>query len=240
MGILLFITIIFIASVLQTSTGFGFSILATPFLLLLFQPAEAIQINLTLSLVISVALIAKVKQDVHIGILKRFVVGSVVGLPIGMLLFLVLDIPKLKLGISLVILSITVLLVMNFRIKQTERRDFIVGGMSGVLTTSIGMPGPPILLYFAGTNTQKAMLRSTTLAFYLVIYSLSIIIQVGFAGTTTMTWIASGLALPLVFIGLYVGQLLFKRVSERHFQIGLYVILVFTGLYLLGDSLAVW
>lgn len=40
MEILLFGLIIFVASVLQTSTGFGFSIVATPFLLLLFEPAK--------------------------------------------------------------------------------------------------------------------------------------------------------------------------------------------------------
>src|SRR5690625_6271974 len=55
--IILFIVIILLASILQTSTGFGFSIMATPFLLLMFEAREAIQINLILSLVISCALI---------------------------------------------------------------------------------------------------------------------------------------------------------------------------------------
>jgi len=56
----IFVTIILLASILQTSTGFGFSIMATPFLLMIFEPREAIQINLILSLVISTALIAKI------------------------------------------------------------------------------------------------------------------------------------------------------------------------------------
>lgn len=236
MDIILFIFIILIASTLQTSTGFGFSILATPFLMLLFQPAEAIQINLILSFVISVALFAKIKQDIHIGMLKRLLIGSIVSLPLGMFLFLLFDLSKLKLGMSVVILSLTLMLVLNFRFKQTKRRDFIVGGLSGLLTTSIGMPGPPLLLYFAGTHTQKAMVRSTTLAFYLVIYLLSVGIQMSFASTTKTTWIAGGLALPLVFIGMLVGQRLFKRISERYFQIALYAILVFTGLYLLFEQ----
>ncbi len=232
--------IILIASILQTSTGFGFSILATPFLLLLFQPAEAIQINLILSFVISLALIAKIKQDIDFGVLKRFLFGSVAGLPLGMLVFLVLDVTKLKLGISIIILILTVVLIWKFRISQTKPRDYIVGGLSGILTTSIGMPGPPLLLYFAGTATQKAVLRGTTLAFYLVIYLLSIIMQVSFAGATKTMWLASGLALPIVFLGLYVGQLLFTRINERHFQIVLYVILAFTGVYLLFESVKNW
>ncbi|MGW6608798.1 TSUP family transporter, partial [Peribacillus butanolivorans] len=54
---LIFICIVLVASILQSSTGFGFSIMATPFLLMLFQPQEAIQINIILSLVISKSLI---------------------------------------------------------------------------------------------------------------------------------------------------------------------------------------
>ena len=46
MEMVLFLIIILFATVLQTSTGFGFSTLATPLLLFLFGPAEAIQINL--------------------------------------------------------------------------------------------------------------------------------------------------------------------------------------------------
>src|SRR5699024_12882050 len=76
-----FIFIILIAAVLQTSTGFGFSIISTPFMLLIMEPREAVQISLILSLVISFSLVGKVKKDVDKGILKRFTVGSIVGLP---------------------------------------------------------------------------------------------------------------------------------------------------------------
>src|SRR5690625_1325293 len=139
MEIGLFIIIILVASILQTSTGFGFSILATPFLLLIFEPKEAIQINLVLSLIISSALIMKIKKDIDFGILKKFIVGSAVGMPIGIVFFLLIDINKLKLVISLIILALTIMLILNFRISKNKQRDLVVGGISGSLTTSIGM-----------------------------------------------------------------------------------------------------
>jgi uncharacterized protein len=172
MDTILFLAIILAAAILQTSTGFGFSILATPFLLIIFEPNEAIQINLLLSLLISAALIKKIFKDADFEILKRFLIGSAIGLPFGMVVFLTIDIDKLKLGISLIILGLTLMLLLQFRIKQNKKRDLIVGGLSGILTTSIGIPGPPLLLYFSGTDTQKEKLRATTLAFYLFIYLL--------------------------------------------------------------------
>lgn len=240
MEITLFIIIILIASILQTSTGFGFSILATPFLLLLFEPNEAIQINLILSLIISISLLRKIRKDIDYGILRRFSVGSIIGLPVGIITFLLIDINRLKLGISLIIIGLTFMLIFKFRINQNTNRDIFVGGLSGSLTTSIGMPGPPLLLYFSGTDTQKEKLRGTTLAFYLYIYFISIIIQVIFAGTNKTIWISSLWALPLVFVGLYLGQLLFKRINQHVFRIFTYILLLFTGFYLLIDSLGLF
>ncbi|MFG6146918.1 sulfite exporter TauE/SafE family protein [Halobacillus sp. B23F22_1] len=237
MDIALFIVIIAVASILQTSTGFGFSILATPFLLLLFEPKEAIQINLILSLVISMVLIRNIYHDIDFGIVKRFTVGSAVGLPMGMMIFLALDIVKLKLVVSVIILVLTVLLILKFRMNQTKGRDLGVGGISGVLTTSIGMPGPPLLLYFSGTDTKKETLRATTLAFYLFIYLASLLIQVFAAGTNMKVWMSSGLALPLVFVGMYAGQKLFYWVNPQLFRVFTYLILLFTGIYLLIGNL---
>ena len=232
-----FILIILVASILQTSTGFGFSIMATPFLLLLFEPKEAIQINLILSLVISIVLIRKISKDIDRGIWKRFTIGSLFGLPIGMVVFLVIPMTWLKIGIAVMILILTVLLVFHVRIGQTPVRDRIAGGFSGIFTTGIGMPGPPILLYFSGTDTRKEVLRGTTLAFYLFIYAASLLIQVFAAGTSKEIWVSSAIALPIVGVGLFLGQLLFKWINQSLFRILTYILLFFTGGYLLVQQL---
>ncbi|WP_415813813.1 TSUP family transporter [Mesobacillus thioparans] len=140
------------------------------------------------------------------------------------------------LGIGQFILVLTMMLMLQLRMRQNKTRDLIVGGLSGSLTTSIGMPGPPILLYFSGTHTKKEKLRGTTLAFYLFIYLVSLVIQVMFAGTSKIVWVSSLWALPLVFIGLFLGQVLFKWVNQNLFWILTYLILLFTGMYLLIEG----
>lgn len=235
---LIFICIILVASILQTSTGFGFSIIATPFLLMLFLPQEAIQINIILSLIISISLILKIRKDIDFIILKRFTLGSIVGVPLGILIFITFNINALKLGISIILLILTLLLIFNFKVKSTKFRDFIVGGLSGVLTTSIGMPGPPLLLYFTGTDTKKGKLRATTLAFYLFIYFVSLLTQISFTGTNKIIWESSLYAIPIVLLSLFLGQIIFKWVNQRVFRIFTYILLLFTGIYLLIESLA--
>ena len=235
--ILMFFIIIFVSSVLQTSTGFGFSILATPFLILLFDVREAIQINLLLSLVISGVLIYKIRQDVDWAIFRRFSVGSLAGLPIGIGIFLVANMTWLKIVVGILILVLTLLLILNFRSRQTTRRDYVIGGLSGTFTTSIGMPGPPVLLYFSGAGITKEILRATTLAFYLVIYAASFIVQVAFAGTSSIVWTQSFYALPVVLVGLVFGEWLFPKINQEQFRLFVYGLLLFTGGYLLWQQL---
>src|SRR5699024_4720187 len=196
MSLFMFIVIILLASILQTSTGFGFSIMATPFLLLLFDPREAIQLNLVLSLFISIALILNIRKDVNWAIFRRFVIGSFLGLPLGISIFLLLDMTLLKLVVSFLIISLIILLILYLHTLQTVHRVFFVSGLSGILIASMGMPGPPVLLYFSGTNTDKATLRATTLAFYLFIYLASLIFQTMFAGSSIDMWLLSLKALP--------------------------------------------
>lgn len=234
---LVFVLIILFATILQASTGFGFSIIATPFLLLLFEPREAIQINLFLSLLISCAMIVKVRKDVNTTILKRLLVGSTIGLPIGILIFLNMDMRLLKISVSVLILLLTLLLMINLRMKQLPWRDKIVGGISGTLTTSIGMPGPPLLLYFSGTNMSKETLRATTLAFYLFIYTVSLAIQIGFAGTSKEVQSSILIGIPISIVGIYLGQILFKWINQEAFRILTYLLLLIAGGYLLFQQI---
>ncbi|KLA33230.1 sulfite exporter TauE/SafE family protein [Bacillus cereus] len=238
MGItFIFICIILVASILQASTGFGFSIMATPFLLMLFLPQEAIQINIILSLIISISLIWKIRMDVDFVLLKRFIFGSIVGVPFGILIFISVNINTFKLAVSILLLLLKLLLICNVKVRSTQSRDFIVGGLSGLLTTSIGMPGPPLLLYFTGTDTEKEKLRGTTLAFYLFIYFISLVTQILFTGTNKTIWESSFYAIPIVFLGLFIGQIIFKWFNQRIFKIFTYILLSCTGMYLLIESL---
>lgn len=235
--IIAFISIIVVASIFQTSTGFGFSIMATPFLLLLFLPQDAIQINIILSLIISMALIWKIRVDVDIKLLKRMIIGSILGVPIGIIIYMTVDILIFKLMISIILLLLTLLLLCRVKMTSTPKRDYFIGWTSGILTTSIGMPGPPLLLYFTGAKITKEKLRATTLAFFLFIYSISLVTQITFSGTTTTVWLSSLYALLLVIIGLGLGQYLFKKMNQQIFTVITYVLLLITGIYLLLDSM---
>ena len=235
--LILFFFIILIASVLQTSSGFGFSIMATPFLLMLFSPKEAMQINIILSLVISLSLIWTIRHDVDFSLIKRIFIGSIFGAPFGSVLFATVDLVTFKFIVGFILIGLTLLLMKNFSIQPTRNRDYGVGFLSGLLTTSIGMAGPPLLIYFAGTQKNKKIMRATSVAFFIFIYLISFMSQLVIEGTNKTVWLNSMFALPIAIIGLFIGQILFKKLNQQVFTKMIYILLLVAGIFLLSQSI---
>lgn len=228
--------IVFIASMLQTSTGFGFSIMSMPFLLFIYEPHTAVQINLILSLLISIIMVFKVKQEVDKAMLAGLLKGSIFGIPVGIIIYLYVNVEYIKVIVSSVIIFLTICLLLKVKIQQTKMRDFFTGMLSGLLTTSIGMPGPPLLLYFSGAGKEKATIRNTTLTYYLYIYFVSLLIQIGISGTNkSVIYLSIASLLPLA-LGMLLGQWIFLWMNQKTFQIVNYILLLCTGCYLLASS----
>src|SRR5699024_6324435 len=162
----------------------------------------------------------------------RLIKGSLLGLILGIFVYLYMDLSMLKMIVGMIILLLTILLILQVTITRSATKDYFSGSLSGLLTTSIGVPGPPLLLYFSGTKMKKETLRSTTLAYYLFVYTAALVMQITFGGTNKMTWLASLLAIPPLFIGIWLGQRLFKWISQETFRKITYVILILTGIYL--------
>ncbi|HJE19751.1 MAG TPA: sulfite exporter TauE/SafE family protein [Aliicoccus persicus] len=231
--ILILLTIVLLAASLQASTGYGFSMIGTPILMIVYPPHTAIQINIILSIVLSALMIYKIRNEVDTKLLKRLIIGSFPGIVVGIFVYLYLNIDWLKFSVGLIILLATVLIIFKVKINRSIGKDFTSGGISGALTTSIGVPGPPLLLYFSGSQMGAKTLRSTTLAYYLFIYTISLCMQVAFGGTEIAIWLDSLYALPALIVGVFVGQFLFKRMKQRLFFIITYIILIGSGLYLM-------
>ncbi|WP_206808983.1 sulfite exporter TauE/SafE family protein [Paradesulfitobacterium ferrireducens] len=229
--------IVLVATTLQVGTGFGFSIMATPFLLLLYDGHDAIQINIILSVVISLVMVFKIRHDADKAMLPQLIKGSIAGIPIGMAFFLILDVRFLKILVSVLILMLTFLLMLKLKIRQSKWKDLLSGGISGFLSTSLGMPGPPLLIYFSGIGMPKERMRSTILSFALVVYFVSFVLQLVLYGTNKTVWLASLSSLPVLAGGTFLGQILFRKLSQRLFTTLTYLILVFTGAYLLITSI---
>jgi uncharacterized membrane protein YfcA len=222
----------------QASTGFGFSVMATPFLLLVFAASDAIQINIILTILISAVLLPKLVADVDWGLCKKLVMGSLLGAPVGLLIFLVANADYLRAAIGGILLTQTFLIILRFRIARTGMRDMIIGGLSGIFTGGLGMLGPPLRVYFAGTGMAPRVLRSTSMVFFLFIYSLILILililQILAGSPAGATFTTALYMTPAAAVGVIAGRWLFRRINPAVFMALIYALILVMGAYLVG------
>ena len=76
-----------VAAMLLTTNGFGFDGLAVPFFLLFAPPGEAIQVTIILSLAISLTVLPGLRHGIEWPLLWRLAIGSLVGVPLGLVAF---------------------------------------------------------------------------------------------------------------------------------------------------------
>src|SRR5258706_7767006 len=80
-------TTTFVAALLYAVTGFGFAVLAAPIFLLFTDPAPAIQLVIIISTVLSILVLRGLFPAIAPWLLLRLALGSLVGLPLGLVAF---------------------------------------------------------------------------------------------------------------------------------------------------------
>ncbi len=228
--------VVLMAAILQTGIGFGFAIVATPLLSLVYPPQIAIHINITLSLMISVIMLPILARSVDWGMLGRLALGSVAGAPVGLIFYVFADASLMKLAIGIFILCVTALIAFHFDIRQNRRNEYLAGILSGAFTSSIGMPGPPLLIYFAASKADKDTLRATTLTFFLFVFAISLGLQLFAEPVEASVWVDNLVLIPITLVGMVLGQILFRYLSQEAVRAAALALLAGTGIALLVST----
>jgi uncharacterized protein len=105
--------IIACASFSQAVAGVGFVMVATPFLLAILNVKDTVLITFFLSVICQILIVCRHWRHIHPQMFLNFVVGSVVGAPLGLWLFSVASLSTLKFIIGITLLSIASFALLN-------------------------------------------------------------------------------------------------------------------------------
>jgi uncharacterized membrane protein YfcA len=111
------------------------------------------------------------------------------------------------------------------------------GLVSGVLSGLFGTGGPPLILYYQATGTDKATFRRCLMALFLMTSMVRLVAYVA-AGLLTAPRVLSGLAvLPAAVLGAFIGQQVHLQLSEATFRRLVSLALIAIGMLLLARQL---
>jgi uncharacterized membrane protein YfcA len=193
-------------------TGFGMAILLVPVLALALPPVEAVVLANALSLMIGATEIRSLVRDAEP---TAWVIGAlvVVTTPLGLYALSMTGKDVARLAIALIALSAFVAILLPRRGEGVPGRGVtgFVGVLSGLMTGYAGMPGPPVVPYYAG----RALPRATAKASMQLIFTIA-----ASTGLLTATWLGM-LRLELLLFALVLlpailaGNRLGAQVSGR-------------------------
>src|SRR5258708_22895858 len=86
----------FCSALLYAISGFGFAVLAAPLFLLFLDPPRAIQLVIIISTVLSIVVLRCLLSAIAPWLLLRLALGSLVGLPLGLVAFHYADPPPVR------------------------------------------------------------------------------------------------------------------------------------------------
>jgi uncharacterized protein len=205
---------VLLGGVLQSATGFGFSMLTSPLLLALIGPEQAVTASSILGCLLSGFLLVgeRRRPDPAWPEARALVAWSLPGLAAGAVAVRVLSVQVLSLAMGAAVLGG---LLLRARARRAGPRPVpvwsapVAGVTSGLFGTATGISGPPLIFHLLARGLAPPRMRDTLAAVFCALGGLGIVALVA-AGSFELP---SGMA--LLVVAALVGQVLGRRVFAR-------------------------
>lgn len=224
------IVIICIAAVLQSISGFGFSLLAMPLLSIFVDIQDAVVIATLCGIFTNAVHLRKDFQLVERSIARRISLSALIGMPLGVVVLSVFSATHMRAIIGAVIVVLVFLMMRNFVLKtENTNVDIVLGAFSGLLATSVSTNGPPLVFLLQSKQLDPWRLRAT-LAYVFTISGCASFIVLMIAGKGSIeAFQYAMLSLPAMYLGTVVGRKARLRVTQEAFKRLMYVLLLATA-----------
>ena len=231
----------FSAAFIRGFTGFGSSLLWVPSLSLVLPPAAVLPITFLLEVGISTHLVPGVRRDADWPSVARIIAGAVLGVPVGLALLAAISESAARTGVAVTVIVAALLLWRGVRLKQTfsSTATVSVGGISGLLMGSVGIPGPPIFLYYLAAPIDIRVGRASIIVLIFAVAGVSCLTAWANGMMDRDALMRAAMLLPIVLIGGHLGSRAFGRTDpEKARRFALVLLLAIGGVLLLRTVLA--
>jgi uncharacterized membrane protein YfcA len=224
----------FAGAAVQSATGFGFALVLSPALFATTDPVEAVTALLALGLALNLLVLFERGRPEHVDwrALAPMLLAALPGLAAGAVALTQLSKEALQVAVG-----VGVIAAAAWQLRQGRKRPALspaagwaAGFVSGALTTSISVSGPPIVLWLEARGVRPEEFRASLAASFLVLNLAGGAVLIGAEGTGALD---AGVVLPLlalVAVGYVVGAVLFRRLDRDRFFALVLVLVALTGL----------
>jgi uncharacterized protein len=239
--LILMLGIIGVSAAAAAATGFGFNLVSAPLLTLIYPPRLVVVLTLVLGLGASGLLMLRrdIRRDVEWRVVGPLYLSSLAGMPLGVAVLMWGPARLVKAAIAAVTVAFAGVMLTRFRprVHGGPLETAAVGFLSGILSTSTSLNGPPVALYLMARGFAKDRFRANMVVyvFLATATSVGLLALGGSAGASTLS-LAARLA-PALIAGFAAGVALAGGLSDRGFEATVLGFLVLVGLLGIGSAL---
>jgi len=210
--------IILLAYFLRGITGFGSGLIAIPLLAHFLPLTFVVPLILVVDFVASLALSYHMKLQVRWDEIRWLLPTTVIGMLIGAVLLVNLAREPLLISLALFVIFFGLRYVFNVHSERAISRwwSLPTGFGGGLVGAMFGTGGPPYVVYLAHRLHDKTQLRGTLSGLFLLEGSLRVIVFLFMSLIIQENMLrALLLALPLMGLGLYLGNKVHLGITQR-------------------------
>ncbi len=224
---------ILIAAFVRGYSGFGYSAMVIAASSLVTNPLNFVAVVVIAEAMMSLQAWKGVGPDVDWRRVRWLLLGAVVGLPLGLWALTEISEDAARALVSGYVLVMCLVLLAGWRLAQeVGAKGTLAAGLVSGLANAPGMGGLPVAAFFAAQPMSATVFRATLVAYFpiLDLYSAPLYFWHGLVTWDTL-W-ASLWALPLTFLGNWLGGRHFFNTDPQDFR--RFAILLLAGLAALG------
>jgi uncharacterized protein len=210
--------VVALAAAAQAVAGFGFALIGTPLVAVLVGPKEAVVGLTMIGLVLVAQLSLRGRDHVDRPTVGVVTAAAIVGMPLGLVVLVLADDRVLTVVIAIAVIAFSLLLWRGARVPAGRGTDVTAGFTAGILSTSTGTSGPPIVIALSAKQLEPAVFRATISAIFLV-QGAAALVAFAIGGQITRDAVSVALVgLPGVIAGSLVGERGFRRLDVPTFR----------------------
>jgi uncharacterized protein len=225
----------FAGAFVQSTMGFGFALLLSPAAFAALDPVEAVMTLLVLGLALNLLVLFERGRPEHVDWhrLAPILLAALPGLALGAVALTELSKEALQVGVGLAVIGAAA-----WQLRQRRRSvppdlpaaaGLAAGFVSGALTTSINVSGPPIVLWLEARGAHPEEFRASLAASFLALNLAGGVLLLGAEGSASIDAGTVAPLLALVVAGYGCGAVAFRRLNRERFYTVVLALVAGTG-----------
>lgn len=226
--------VLFLATLIRSTLGFGEALVAVPLLSLLVPVEVAAPVAVLASITVAFIVILQDWRKIHLRSAGWLLLPTLFGIPLGLTILRTVSEPLVKGALATVIIAFSLHSLLSGKQRELKNDKFawLFGFGAGVLGGAYGMNGPPLVIYGSLRRWSPQHFRATLQGYFLPA-SLAGLWGYRLAGLWTPTVNRFYLlSLPLVLLATFLGRSINRRLGVQRF-----VLYVHGGLIVVGSIL---